>query len=60
MDGDWTLSEAEGVVRRMEKLEGDLKVRCLKALADARGVLTAEQLKKVESTRGEIPMDELF
>jgi len=60
LDGDWTLSEAEGVVRRMEKLEGDLKVRCLKALADARGVLTAEQLKKFESTRGEIPMDELF
>lgn len=46
LEGDsWSLQEVEPLVRKLHKLEGDIQVRHLQGLNDARKVLTAEQLK---------------
>lgn len=55
--GDWTLEAAEKLVRNIQKVQGDMKVRYLKAKKEAEKVLTAEQLKKA---RGEEELEELF
>ena len=47
LDGkDWSLKDAEPLIRKVQKLEGDIQVRYLQAVSDARKVLTAEQLKQ--------------
>lgn len=43
---DWTVADAEKLIRKWEQLEGDRLVRHLKAVAEARKVLTPEQLQK--------------
>ena len=45
----WTLKDAEPLVRKVQQLEGDMQVRHLQTLSDARKVLTAEQLKQVHA-----------
>jgi len=46
---DWSLDDAEPLIRKLEKLQGDMHLRHVRALADARKVLSAEQLKKARS-----------
>lgn len=53
---DWTIEAAEQLVRKQQKLEGDMLVRHLQALADARQVLTLDQLQKTRNT----DLDKLF
>lgn len=43
LGGDWTLETAEPLIRKLAKLEGDMKVRHLSAVREAFGVLTADQ-----------------
>jgi len=55
LSGDnWSLKDAEPLVRKVQKLEGDIQVRHLQAVSEARKVLTAEQLKQSlsENTSG--------
>lgn len=57
---DWNLKDAEALVRKAQKLEGDIQVRQLKAISDARKVLTAEQLKKAGSSDNSDNLESLF
>jgi len=57
---DWSLQEAESQVRKVQKLEGDIQIRYLKALNTARKVLTAEQLKQARSGDNPGNPDSLF
>lgn len=57
---NWSVKEAEKMIRQMQTLEGDIQVRHLQAIADARKVLTAEQLRKAESTGRNADLNELF
>jgi Spy/CpxP family protein refolding chaperone len=56
----WTMDKAEKLVRQLKKLEGDIQLRHLKALADAGKVLTAEQLAKAKAADGSEGLEELF
>lgn len=56
----WSIKEAEKLVRQMQTLEGDMLVRHLQALTEARKVLTADQLKKAESGGQDVSLKELF
>ena len=47
LGGDWTLKEAEAGVRKYQKIRGDIQIRYLRAVLDARGVLTDRQLEQV-------------
>jgi len=47
LEGDWSLDAAEQLVRKIAKLEGDLKVRHLRAVKEASAVLSPEQVKKL-------------
>lgn len=50
LDSDnWSLKDAETLVRKVQRLEGDIQVRHLQALTDARKVLTPAQLEKLRS-----------
>jgi Spy/CpxP family protein refolding chaperone len=61
LSGDsWTLKDAEALVRKVQKLEGDIQVRHLQAVSDARKVLTAEQLQKAHADGGDEEMKSLF
>ena len=42
---NWSLQDAEKLVRKVQKMEGDIQVRHLQALNAARKILTEEQLK---------------
>lgn len=55
---DWTLNMVEPLVRLVQKLEGDRLVRHLQSVAEARKVLTAEQLQKADSAGDDL--EELF
>lgn len=57
---NWTMKDAEPLVRKVQKLEGDIQVRHLQALSDARKVLTAEQLKQAQTDGGTGNMESLF
>ena len=56
----WILKDAEPLVRQVQKLEGDIQVRHLQALSDARKVLTAEQLKQAQTNGGAGNPENLF
>jgi Spy/CpxP family protein refolding chaperone len=56
----WSIKEAEKLVRQMQTLEGDMLVRHLQAVTEARKVLTADQLKKAESGSQDVGLKELF
>jgi Spy/CpxP family protein refolding chaperone len=61
LSGDtWTLEEAEPLVRMVQKLEGDIRVRHLQAVSDARKVLTAEQLKQAQTSGSVGNLENLF
>lgn len=61
LSGDsWQLMDAESLVRKLQTLEGDIQVRHLQALSDARKVLTAEQLKKAQSGESADNLEGLF
>ncbi len=49
LEGDWSLDAAEQLIRKIAKLEGDMKVRHLAAMKEARAVLTEEQVKKLQA-----------
>ena len=57
---DWTLKTAESLIRQIQTLEGDMLVRHLQAVVEARGVLTAEQLKKAAVGESNEDLEELF
>jgi hypothetical protein len=56
----WSMKDAEVMVRKAQKLEGDIQVRHLQAQSDARKVLTAEQLKQARSGGDSGNLDDLF
>lgn len=58
--GDWSLEEAEKLVRKSRKLEADMAVRHLKSKKDAESVLTAQQLERVRQGSGEENLEDLF
>lgn len=53
LSGEWTVEEAEKLIRTARRLEGDIQVRHLKAVQEAHKVLTEEQLKKAEASEKE-------
>ena len=57
-ESDWTLAAAEPLIRQVQTLEGDMLLRHLQATAEARKVLTAEQLQKADSPGADL--EELF
>jgi hypothetical protein len=61
LSGDnWTLKDAESLVRKLQKLEGDIQVRHLQAVSEARKVLTAEQLKQANADGSSGNLESLF
>ena len=46
---DWDLKQVEPLVRKSQQQETDMQIRHLKAMQDARKVLTAEQREKADS-----------
>lgn len=56
----WSIKEAEKLVRQMQTLEGDMLLRHLQAVIDARKVLNPDQLKKAETGRRDVRLKELF
>jgi len=57
---DWNLDAAEKLVRQQQKLEADMQVRHLQALAAARQVLTPDQLRKAGAGEHSGGMNDLF
>lgn len=61
LSGDsWTLNDVESLVRKVQTLEGDIHVRHLQAVSDARKVLTAEQLQQAHADGGAGNLESLF
>jgi len=61
LDGQsWTLKDAEPLVRKINKLQGDLQVRHFQGMSDARKVLTADQLKQALSGDSNDHLESLF
>lgn len=61
LSGDnWTMTAAEPLVRKVQKLEGDIQIRHLRAVSDARKVLTAEQLQQAHADGGAGNLESLF
>jgi len=56
----WSLQDAEALVRKVQKLEGDIQVCHLQAQSAARKVLTAEQLKQARSVGNAGNLEDLF
>lgn len=48
-EADWNLETAEPLIRKTQTLEGDMLVRHLQAVSEARKVLSAEQLRKADN-----------
>ncbi len=59
-EADWTLETAEPFIRKIQTLEGDMLVRHLQAITEARKVLSAEQLQKADSGGDNDDIEELF
>lgn len=57
---DWSMKDAETLVRKVEKLQGDIQLRHLQAVSDARKVLTAAQLKQAASVGNAGSLERLF
>jgi len=47
---NWTMTDAQPLVQKLEKIEGDIHLRHLQAQNDARKILTPDQLKLYSST----------
>ncbi|WP_029914366.1 hypothetical protein [Pelobacter seleniigenes] len=46
---NWTMKDAEPLVQKLNKIEGNMQLRHLQALHEARQILTADQLKLYSS-----------
>ncbi|TFH66062.1 MAG: hypothetical protein E4G91_00070 [Candidatus Zixiibacteriota bacterium] len=57
---DWSLKDAEPLIRKVQKLEGDIQVRHLQAVSDARKVLSADQLKQAHADGNAGNLESLF
>jgi len=57
---NWSLKDTESLIRKVQKLEGDIQVRHLQAVSDARKVLTAEQLKQAHADGSAVNLESLF
>lgn len=57
---NWTLKDAESLVRKVQKLEGNIQVRHLQAVNDARKVLTVEQLQQARTAGSVGNLENLF
>ena len=57
---NWSIKEVESLVRKVQQLEGDMQLRHLQAVSDARKVLTAEQLKQAHSGGDSGNLESLF
>lgn len=61
LSGDnWALKDAESLIRKVQTIEGDIQVRHLQAVNDARKVLTAEQLQKAQANGDAGNLESLF
>ena len=58
--GNWSLQDAEPLVRRVQQLQGDIQLRRLQALIDARTVLTPAQLEKARASEQPGNLESLF
>ncbi|MBE0505043.1 MAG: periplasmic heavy metal sensor [Desulfuromonadales bacterium] len=56
----WTMKDAEALVRKVQTLEGDIQVRHLQAVSDARKVLTAEQRQQAQADESAGNLESLF
>jgi hypothetical protein len=54
------LKDAESLIRKVQTLEGDMRIRHLQAISDARKVLTAEQLEQVQTDGSTGSLEDLF
>ena len=59
-EADWSLATVEPLIRKIQTLEGDMHVRHLQAVAEARKVLSAEQLQKAAMGQSDMDLEELF
>lgn len=50
----WSLKSAEPLIRQIQTLEGDMLVRHLQAIVEAREVLTVEQLQRAAAAEGQM------
>lgn len=57
---NWSLTDAETLVRAVQKLEGDMQLRHLQAVNDVRKVLTVEQLQQARSGGDSGNLESLF
>ena len=57
---NWSIKDAEPLVRKTQQLEGDMHLRHLQAVSEARKLLTAEQLKQVRSGNDSANLERLF
>jgi hypothetical protein len=57
---NWSLQDAENLVRKAQKMEGDIQVRHLQALNAARKILTEEQLKQARADGERDNLENLF
>lgn len=57
---NWSIKDAEPLVRKTQQLEGDMHLRHLQAVSEARKLLTAEQLKQVRSGNDSANLESLF
>ena len=57
---NWALKDVETMVRKIQKLEGDIQIRQLQGVSEARKVLTTEQLKQAESATNSGDLENLF
>ncbi len=48
-ESNWIPAAAEKLIRKIKTIEGDMQVRHLRAVAEARKVLTPEQLRKADA-----------
>ena len=57
---NWSLQDTENLVRKAQKMEGDIQVRHLQALNAARKILTEEQLKQARADGERDNLEDLF
>ena len=61
LSGDtWALKDAESLIRKVQTLEGDIRIRHLQVASDARKVLTAEQLQQIQTDGSAGNLENLF
>ena len=57
---NWSQQEVESLVRKVHQLEGDIQLRHLQAVSDARNLLTAKQLQQARSVGNSGNLESLF